>query len=354
MQATFIRRMHRGRSIRHPLYDMYRDFWRYCKPGGYRRHYKGQNGFFRAALATACEVCTVNIRTAARRIQRLSRESDVVVCDSKAFMDEGHRQVEPVDFLDGCSGPVRALLVANARPGALPPDAVLDRFDIIFKREPYIDRGRYGISNANRDKIRPTMLGCPLIRVTSRNVKRIDPAVLGYKQPPESFDHDVFFSGINTAKVREEFVEKLSGEDFDFHGGLQFRKRAPEISRRYAFPRLKKDRYIELTRKSRVGLVLEGEGPFTYRHLELWFLCSFMISTPHIRGLELPLKLREGRDYVCYENYEDLVDKIRYYLENRNERERIALAGRRMFERDFSYKKHGQYVRRCIEEIIAG
>ncbi len=351
MRSIFIRRIHRGRKIKHPLYELYRDYYRFYKPGGHRWQYKGQNGFFRASLATVCNVRNIRIQRAKKDIRRLSGENDVIVCDSKAFLDNRHRQVMPLDFLAESDGAVRVLLVANARPDVIPPDQVLDRFDIVFKREPFTDRDRYGISNENKDKIRPTMLGCPLIRVTPRNIGKIDPTALGFKKPPDSFEHDVFFSGINTAKVREEFVERLSNEDFDFHGGLQFRKRKPGISRRYSFPRLKRRKYIELTRKSRIGLVLEGEGPFTYRHLELWFLCSFMISTPHIRGLQLPIEAVEGEHYVCYENYDDLVDKINYYLAHPRERDRIALAGRKMFERNFSYEGHGEYIRKCIESL---
>lgn len=348
MQALYIRRLHRGRKVKHPLYDFYRDYCRLYKPGGHRWRFKGQNGFFRAALATQYSVKNVRIQNASKNIQSFSKDNDLIVCDSKAFLDNSHQQVVPIDFFRQADNIVKALLIANARPDVIPADEILDNFDIIFKREPFIDRDRYNISEANKKKIRATMLGCPLIDVKPKNVNKINPAELGYRKPSKSFDHDLFFSGINTAKVREDFVQRLSHEPFDFYGGLQFRKRAPEISEEYAFPRLKTKEYIDVMRRSRIGLVLEGEGPFTYRHLELWHLCSFMISTPHIRGLELPLSLEENEHYVCYESYDDLRDKISYYLNDTEERNAIALKGREMFERDFSYKKHGQFIKKCV------
>ncbi len=351
MQAVFIRRIHRGRKLRHPLYNLYRDYCRFYKPGGHRWQYKGQNGFFRASLASEYKVRNVRIQNAAKNMRTLSKENDLIVCDSKAFLDNNHRQVVPLDFMDRDDSAVKALLVANARPEVIPSDEVLDRFDIIFKREPLADLDRYNISIRNRDKIRPTMLGCPLIKVTPRNLKTTDPASLGFQSPSESFQHDVFFSGINTAEVREKFVERLANEPFRFYGGLQFRKRSPGIDRCHEFQRLSQKKYINIARKSRINLVLEGEGPFTYRHLEMWFLCAFMISTPKIREVKLTIDHLEGRDYICYENYADLVDKIDYYLDNTQERNRIALAGRKMFEREFSYSKHGKHIRNCIEEL---
>ncbi len=349
-QAIFIRRLHRGRKIKHPLYDFYRDCYRFFKPGGHRWRYKGQNGFFRAALSTVYRVKNIRIQNALKNIEELSKKSSVIVCDSKAFLDNSHRRVMPLDFLSKTDTALKALLVANARPDIIPSDDILDSFDIIFKREPFTDRERYDISTRNRDKIRPTMLGCPLIEVTPRNVQELDPSGLGFTSPPESFKHDVFFSGINTAIVREKFVKKLSEEPFNFCGGLQFRKREPAIDPVHAFPRLNKKKYIDITRRSRINLALEGEGPFTYRHLEMWFLCSFMISTPNIRHLQLPIETAENRDYVCYENYDDLVAKIEYFRKNREKRNRIALAGRKMFEREFSYTRHGKYIRNCIEK----
>ena len=46
-----------------------------------------------------------------------------------------------------------------------------------------------------------------------------------------------------------------------------------------------------------------------------------------------------GDEIVCYRNFDDLVDKIRYYLSHKNERKAIAEAGRRRCLKDHSWHR---------------
>jgi len=350
-KVVFVRRNFPGKSFDHWLYHWFRDRYRYYKPGGHFWHFKGQGGYFRAALHRKFDVRELRLEQIKEMSSRVVEERfKALFIDSKAFFDLGFNQTENIDFLEKFNNIPVVLLEASASPARLPEDDILDKFDIVFKREHYKDLSRYNISDENREKIRTTMLCCPFVKATRWNVDKIEPAEIGPRNPSEGAEHDVFFCGINTARVREEFVKKLSSEDFDFYGGLQFRKREPKIDKKYSFPRLSLADYREAIRRSRINLALEGEGPFTYRHLETWQQCSFLISTPKIRGLELPIDAREGKHYVCYENYEDLVEKIYYYLEHSKERREIAVAGRKMFERDYDFEKHGRMVKDTLEQ----
>ena len=102
---------------------------------------------------------------------------------------------------------------------------------------------------------------------------------------------------------------------------------------------------------SKVNLALEGLGEFTFRHLEIWCAGSFMISTKSIRDLTLPLNAREGEHFVVFEDIQDLRDKLLYYARNDHERERIAKAGRSMFLRDYDPVKHGEQLRKAVQEL---
>ena len=102
---------------------------------------------------------------------------------------------------------------------------------------------------------------------------------------------------------------------------------------------------------SKINLALEGYGEFTFRHLEIWCAGSFMISTKSIRDLSLPLNAREGEHFVVFEDIQDLRDKLLYYTRNDHERERIAKAGRSMFLRDYDPVKHGEQLRKAVQEL---
>ena len=76
-----------------------------------------------------------------------------------------------------------------------------------------------------------------------------------------------------------------------------------------------------------------------------------MISTKSIRDLSLPLNAREGEHFVVFEDIQDLRDKLLYYTRNDHERERIAKAGRSMFLRDYDPVKHGEQLRKAVQEL---
>ena len=95
---------------------------------------------------------------------------------------------------------------------------------------------------------------------------------------------------------------------------------------------------------SSINLALEGKGEFTFRHLEILASCSFMICSSSINDLELPIPLIDGKHFVSFKNKEDLLEKINFYLKNKELREEIALNGRNILEKYYSPKKHGEIL----------
>lgn len=309
----------------------------------------GQDGFFVASLYTAFNVREYDLDWLAQNHGSVDSTFDVLFINYRSDAKREGVTVDELQFLDHIKIP-KVLVVTNAEASALPGDALLDVFDLVFKREHYVDLDRYPVSSQNKKKIRNTMLGCPLVRVTTKNANKVIPADQGFKTPSTQFSHDVFFSGKTTHPIRLSAMQRLYNEGFDLIGGLNEHQRYEDpIPPELRATRFSHSQYIQAVRNSRINLALEGFGEYTFRHNEILFLCSFMISTPSIRGLKIPINLIENKHYVCFEDLDDLVDKVRYYLANEAERRKIAQAGRDQFEKDYDLKMHGQYIKQAVE-----
>jgi hypothetical protein len=201
---------------------------------------------------------------------------------------------------------------------------ILDGFDYVIKREKnksILDR-RY----------LTTMLPCKLIDYKiSKKKENINWNKVGMSKPNDKFEHDIFFSGNQNSKYRNELIEFIKVQKFDFYGGVENSK--------IPYPK-----YLEAIYKSSINLALEGKGEFTFRHLEILASCSFMMCESSINQLELPLPLKEGKHFISFDNKEDLLEKINFYLENKKLRLDIALNGRKLLEEHYSPKNHGDII----------
>lgn len=64
---------------------------------------------------------------------------------------------------------------------------------------------------------------------------------------------------------------------------------------------------------------------------------------------EIPMFFTNGEDLVMYESREDLVDKIKYYLEHEEERKQIAKNGQKKIQEHFTYDKQ---LRRIMNQVF--
>ncbi len=207
-------------------------------------------------------------------------------------------------------------------------DKILDNFDYVIKREK-----NKQISNK---KYFTTILPCRLIDYKiSKNKENINWSKIGNSKPNLNPNHDIFFSGQKTSKLRIELTEFLKTKKYNFFGRTEDEK-------------IPFDQYLAAIYNSSINLALEGKGEFTFRHLEILASCSFMLCQSSINDLELPLPLIEGKHFVSFKNKEDLIEKINFYLENSDLRNEIALNGRKVLEEYYSPKKHGEFLIRKI------
>ncbi len=205
---------------------------------------------------------------------------------------------------------------------------ILNGFDYVIKREKN--------KSVSDKKYLTTMLPCKLInyKISKKN-ENINWDKIGKSRPNDKYKYDVFFSGKPSSKYRIELIKFIKNQNLNFYGGVENFKTS------YT-------QYLDNIYNSSINLALEGKGEFTFRHLEILASCSFMMCESSINQLELPLPLKENEHFVSFENKEDLLEKIKFYLKNEKLRLSIALNGRRVLEEYYSPKKHGNIILKKI------
>ena len=316
----------------------------------YRNWFHGQEGFFEVSLFSACQVYSRPLSWVFRNRNIIASSYDVLVINSKC-MQGGYIGVENhVAWMKDIAIP-KILFLPGAKAHLVPPDDILDKFDLVYKREMLGDLRAYPISPMNALKLRNTMLSCPIIPM-HHNQNGRNPIFPDPRQEAEPYEHDIFFSGaLRTNPNRQLVLERLQKESLDCFGGLQAQG---NISGQLKTKPLKQRRhYMQAIRRSKINLALEGFGQFTYRHLEIWCLGGFCLSTPSIRDVSLPIaKPVEGVHYVAFDNLDDMVEKVRYYLTHDKDREVIAKAGRALFEQIYNPIKHGESIKEDLEYLV--
>jgi hypothetical protein len=167
-------------------------------------------------------------------------------------------------------------------------------------------------------------------------------------------EYDVFFSGTVAQfnNFRISIWRRVKDEGFKTIGGLQYRNRGEKPEDDLLEPEYSLRKYVDIIKKTKICLALNGNGEFTFRHLELWQLGAFMLCPKVINEINLPINIEDGKHFVSFSNIDDLIVKIRYYLSHEEEREKIARQGREMFEREYGSIKHGEYLRKVLVEKL--
>ena len=324
----------------------------------YKNYFVGQDGFFEEALFYAFDVNSFNLDTFYKKQIWNKNDFDVFVYNYKATGKNklAKRNQIIINTASRIKNKPKILFLGGARAEDIPDKKVLDVFDIIFKREPFKDLGKYNISEENKKKFYPTMLAC-LIIIKPRNIfAKMVGNFLKFPFPQYNNDkkYDIFFSGAMPQRhnKRLEAWQYLTEQDFNVYGGLQETSKNAPVSEKLSFPKLNRKDYIKAIRNAKINLALDGIGQFTFRHLEIWHLGEFMISSPSIKEVSLLLPAKENIHYVSYNSIDDLSEKIKFYLKNDSAREKIAKNGKEMFDKYYDPQQHGLEIKRTIEKIL--
>jgi len=316
---------------------------------------KGQDGFFEGALWTVFpDLKLASIEYAIKKASIIDKIYDWIIVNAKCYGKNKSLSQQDLSWLKSFHNCHKALFLNYANTYSLPAENVLDIFDVIFKRELLKDPDRYNIKSVTKQKLYPTMLSCPLIQArVLRPGKKFYTNSLNLKTKKD-FEYDVTFIGADTNPLRRQVLLKLEKSSINFHGGLYDHiSRLPLDWEGLGYPMKKMTDYLNMIIKSRINLAMDGKGVFTFRHLELWYTASFMLSSSSILKIQLPGDTPEdGVHFASFKDYDELKEKILFYLSNEKERSKIALAGRKFFQSIYDFSKHGKYIDKILNEDV--
>jgi hypothetical protein len=230
----------------------------------------------------------------------------VIVAASKKSAFEAYLKISekipvqcPVIFLDG--GDVESIGGDLLRKDCfdLYEKAISVRpFDLIFKREKMK-------AKSYADNIH----ACPFAFNLDR-VKNV---------PGVQKKYDATFWAVESHEVRTQALTLLEDRYDCIENGTTKNQVFATYNRKGNF-------YLEELKRSRVALNFRGGGWDTLRFWEVPALSTFMLSQE--LDIEIPNDFVNGEHLVfCKNDLSDLIEKINYYLENEEERERIAKQG---------------------------
>jgi len=132
-------------------------------------------------------------------------------------------------------------------------------------------------------------------------------------------------------------MKKAFGRRFRFHG-LTTQKRNVYFNLKYGFPgwvrAARFEEYIPLYQRTKIGINVHNRGDYTVGSYRLFDLPGNGVMQISDGGDHLESFFRVGEEIIAYRDADDLIDKVRYYLERDEERKRIAMNGYRRVMRD--------------------
>lgn len=169
-------------------------------------------------------------------------------------------------------------------------------------------------------------------------------------------DIDVVFIGgqhINKLPLLAT-VKRAFGRRFRLHGLTTFKTNV-YFNLRYGFPGwvrpLAFEQHVPLYQRSKIGINLHNRGKYTVGNYRLFDLAGNGVMQISDGDEYLNDFFRVGEEIATYSNADDLVDKIRYYLANDDERRAIANCG---YERVMKDHRFAQRMRQLGELIKQG
>lgn len=222
----------------------------------------------------------------------------------------------PVIFIDGGDGyEVGSDLGGFGRPELYEQSQKIRPFDYIFKRE-------YLIDATHDNNIFPLQISFRLDSLP--------------KLPSEKI-YDVSFWAVETGGEIRTKVLKLLENKFDCSAnGTKRNQKFSKYSRKGSF-------YLEELKRCKIVINFRGGGWDTMRYWEVPAVGSLMITQKP--QLNIPNNFEDKKHVVyCKDDLSDLEELCQYYLDNKEEREKIALAGKKHLEEFHTDIKRAEYI----------
>ena len=149
-------------------------------------------------------------------------------------------------------------------------------------------------------------------------------------------------------------VKRALGKRCRLHG-LATLKQNMYFNARYGFPgwvtSIKQSDYVPLYQRAKIGLNIHNRGKYTVGSYRLFELAANGVMQISDGDEYLNSFFDEGKEIIGYKNVDDLIDKIRYYLDHDDERLQIATAAYRRVMRDYRIKHVLQKAVTIINEV---
>lgn len=187
-----------------------------------------------------------------------------------------------------------------------------------------------------------------------------DPAKTEETILAEERDIDVIFIGalhVNKMPILAK-VKRALGRRFRLYG-LASLKRNVYFNLRFGFPGWVRtvpfNAYVPLYQRSKVGINAHNRGDYTVGSYRLFELPGNGVMQISDGGEYLNAFFTVGEEIVAYNSGDELIDKIRHYLDHGTERRRIALNGFRRVMRDHRFsdrmRQAGDLIRRGMKRL---
>lgn len=146
--------------------------------------------------------------------------------------------------------------------------------------------------------------------------------------------------GLRLWTVKQARAQK----DWKVHAGCLPFKHHTTVDPKWQVPRMSYVSYLTTHAMSKLNLALPGGRslPFvSFRHVELMGIgCAVITRSP----TSVPFRKGEFDNCVIYYNQKNFVDVMNYYLQNEEEREKIAMNARQYYDEYLTPKAHAIYL----------
>ena len=140
--------------------------------------------------------------------------------------------------------------------------------------------------------------------------------------------------------------------------GLAGWKKNVYFNLKYGFPGwvspIAGEQYVPLYQRAKIGINVHNRGKYTMGNYRLFELPGNGVMQISDGGEYLSEFFKVGQEIESYETVEELIDKVKYYLDHDKARERIARAGYRRVMRDHRIASRLRDAGRVIESTLLG
>lgn len=285
---------------------------------------------------------------------RMYAELEKVLCESnaKAIIVDNCHPYHP-DYLRGLSA-YKVLRIADGPIAAYDRDfAYLHAYDLVLYHSPAYSRDlnmdeKLRYCGARDFHFWPLALFDALF-----DAAKTEETIMSHER-----DIDVIFIGALhfTKMPLMAKLTKALGKRLRIHG-IGSWKRNFYYNLKYGFPGwirpVNFEQYVLLYQRSKIGINIHNRGVYTVGNYRLFDLPGNGVMQISDGGEFLNSFFKVGEEIIGYNEFDDLVDKINYYLKHDAERERIALNGYRRVMKDHRIRMRLRQAGELIERRLA-